>query len=226
MDTRKASGIVSSWFSGELKAYLLALQAEYRVEPLPKPEIQSTEYMRLRAEEAQRNIFNADHIICILVGWRGPWLHENEDDTVRINLPFMVERLQELQDAQLEQEATKPARTEHNRRLQAAINLVRALPLAPAQNREDVVRRLEGMRRPSTRVLATKIGITQSPSKPSRQRFWDPLVLHLFSYLHRTTRENEGKIFSITARILHLASGGQYPDEPALIKSRWYRQYQ
>jgi len=226
MAGRTEQDVVSAWFSGELNVYLLALQNEYRLEPLPAAGIQSAEYMRLRAEEAQKQIFNADHIVCILIGWRGPWLHENEDDTVRINLPFMVRRLGELQDLQRDQEASRPERNKHNQRLQAAINLVRRLPLASAETREAAARRLEALRRPVRSVLAKKIGVTQNPSKPARQRFWDPLVLHLFSYLRRTTRENEGKVFEMIARILHLASGGMYPDEPALVKSRWGRQYQ
>lgn len=202
------------WNSSRLTAYLRRLQAEYRPGEIPVARTWAEV-----AEEARRNIFNAAHVTALLHGLRGPWL---ASDVPACNLAFMLNRLRRLKSEDSDREKRRARVLKRNRQIQSAINWMRKLGVGG-----DVLAQLARGRIPLEHYSfhpLPRLGITRHPSKPiAWQAFWVRCIQQLYAYLKRTTQETNERIFKMTTRILHLASGAQYPDDWTLVKGSYYR---
>lgn len=216
--TRRVGGVPRRWNPKGLREYLRELQGRYRppgrVFPRTPQEL---------ADEATQGIFNADlnadHILHLLVGHRGPWTSR---DLPLGNLPFALNQYTALVEWNADQATKRRRLVAHNRRVQSVMNQVKALGFLSGE--EDQPAALAILARQKFQLS----GKPRSPKAPfARQPFMTVFVLQLVSYLQRTTREPdepEGKeVFQMAARILHLASEGRYPDKWELVKQRWYR---
>jgi len=204
----------SEWSPPGLLNYLRDLQREYG-DRGRRPSCPS------QPEHADPDRFNGDHVLAILVGWAGPWIDPNHP---RITLPLRINALRRIAKFVQPKEVEAASWRKQNRALNSLVNRVRGANLAP-DVREEIIRSIEVHRRPFYRFRPMqKDGITVHPSKAaSRQSLWTPTVLQLASYLRRTTKEPDGQVFKLISRILFLTSEGLYPDDPALVKQRWYR---
>jgi hypothetical protein len=178
--------------------------------------------------EAECGIFNADHIVHLLVGHQGrPWALSETDAgghgapvpmsaAKLVNLPFVLNQAARKSAWARQWARRYPELLEHNRRFNHAMNLIRGLPFLIEENRSLILRK-----------LANEQHSLKPPYDPTptlhRAQFWTPLVCQLEHYLRRTTKEPEGKRFAIVARILWLASSGRFPNDPGRVKQRWYR---
>lgn len=210
---------IARWPPPALIKYLSQLQAGYRPASVGAPRS-----MKDLAEEARRNAFNPDHIPLLLAGLRGPWA---QSDLPLWNLPFAWNQYDQIASSVRDREAHRARLVKRNRLFQSAMNWMKKLPFWSEEDRRQALRILA---RQKARLddyefhPMTSAGITRHPSKGvASQGFWSPFIAQLEDYLARTTQESEGCLFQMTARILHLASEGRFPDAPARVKQRWYR---
>lgn len=226
---------VGIWNPPGLTEYLRELQAQYRPTDIPFPRT-PTEL----ADEARRDIFNANHLVHVLVGHRGPWA---EEDLPRWNLPLTLGQYDQLAARIRERGAPRRRMAKHNARFQSAMNWITTLPFWSEEDRQQVLNIL-GRQKVNLDDYVfhpmRRLGVTRRPDTPlAGQGFWTPFVVQLYAYLKRTTPCEPGGqrfseivtrrepqpaqvLFEMIARILHLASQGRFPDDPARVKKRWY----
>lgn len=193
--------------------FLRELQQRYRPPNLTFPDIPGG-----LAAEAEKGIFNSDHITSVLVGHRGPWNASHRGG----NLVFILNALEKERRALDDTAQRHAARARRNKKLASLLGRVKAMGL------DDVAEYLKARIVPARGWRAKpRMGITVHPSKDvARQAFWTSMVVPLVEYLRRTTPEKEGALFYITSKILHLASAGAFPSGrsgAARVKQRYYR---
>ena len=211
-----------SWCPPALENYLLGLHVRFRPRAIGLPK--TVEELR---SEAQRNVFNWSHILLILWGYKGPWTRIGVPQSLPVTLYLyqrvvFVERLRQKR---------RPLELRYKRRVDRIMDQIRGLSFFSEYDRQQILALLEQQKRNlisdvDARALYRRLGIERHPINTplAGQSFWTPIVLQLVDYLKRASRQPDGQIFAMTARILHHASAGRYPDDAARVKQRCYRE--
>lgn len=182
----------------------------------------STLYEYLRQLDRDYPQLDGNDILRILVGLRGPWLTPRPP----IDLPFTLNRRKASVEDNDRLKAIRRRQARQNRQMGLLKGIVSnpKWPLSPRARQaikstvDSEKRSLPGVRRRRVKSL-------------SREAFLTDLVVHLVEYVKRTTGNAFSdsptyQVFRIVAKILNLASEGQYPSGDSgarRVKQRYWR---
>jgi hypothetical protein len=224
--TTRNFAALEPWPPPKLAEYLRQIQSRYRARGVPFPK--SGQEL---AEEARRNIFNANHIMALFNGWAGPWL-DPQQPNVHGALVFIRNQLKKLRNPELPEalRRARAGRALHNRQVGHAKRAVKAVSFKRNTSRGRILKVLDAQILPLRPVSPRnpRLGITRAPGLPeTKQAFWKPIANHVVRYLERSCGGAPEKTrCKIAAEILHLASHGAFPNGArgtANVKALYYR---